>query len=346
MNLDHQSSSAFFARVAREDFEQALRKGYWRSIFNWFKKSSNQLLPFDEVRKYLPVHGQYDAGMKQIPLDKIVGSVGRYNDFDRAFLPRHRHTSSRWISIDMANLQEVNLPPIEVYKLGELYFVKDGNHRVSVARERGQKYIDAHVIEVVTDLPITESTDIDKLICSKEKSICLETTHLKTIRPDANIEVTLPGQYEKILEHINVHRWYMGEKQGREIPYLEAVASWYDEVYMPLARVIREQGILKDFPGRTETDLYLWIIEHLYYLREEYQQEISLQDAAKGFAEKFSQKPARRLWQLFARFARKLSEGLEDASDLELGVLPEDMMIDSDLQGKTDSRTDPDQNGE
>ncbi len=115
---------------------------FWRSVLGWFNKSSNQLLAFDEIRKYLPVHGQYDVGVRQIPIDKIVGSVGRYNDFDRAFLPRHRHIRSRWISIDLAKLRDIELPPIEVYKIGEVYFVKDGNHRVSVAREKGQKYIE------------------------------------------------------------------------------------------------------------------------------------------------------------------------------------------------------------
>jgi hypothetical protein len=337
MNLDSKSSASFFESVAREDFEQAIRKGYWRSIMGWFNKSSNKLLPFDEIRKYLPVQGQFDVGMKQIPVEKIVGSVGRYNDFDRAFLPRQRHTRSRWISIDVANLKDVALPPIEAYKVGPVYFVKDGNHRVSVARERGQKFIDAHVIEVVTDVPIDEKTNIDQLICSKEKILCLETTHLRSIRPDANIELTLPGQYEKILEHINVHRWYMGEKQDREVPYLEAVASWYDEVYSPLAKVIKEQEILKEFPGRTVADMYLWIIEHLYYLKEEFHEEISIQDAANRFTTRFSRNPVRRLWHLFRQFGKKLSDGLEDASDLELGIMPEDMMIDTDKQDEDSS---------
>jgi len=338
MNLNSKPNASLFESVAREDFEQAFRKGFWRSIISWLNKSSNQLLPFDEVRKYLTIQGQYDAGMKQIPVEKIVGSVGRYNDFDRAFLPRQRQTRSRWISIDVANLQDVILPPIDVYKVGEVYFVKDGNHRVSVAREKGQKYLDAHVIEVITDLPIDEKTDIDQLICLQEKAFCLETTLLKSVRPDADFELTLPGQYEKILEHIHVHRWYMGEKLSREIPYHEAAESWYDEVFMPMAKIIKDQEILAEFPGRTVADLYLWIIEHLYYLREEFKEEISFQDAANRFATQFSQKPVRRLWQLFRLFAKKLSEGLEDASDLELGILPEDMLIDADQRADDEGK--------
>lgn len=319
---------SFFEKVAREDFEQALRKGFWRSVLGWFNKSTNQLLAFDEVRKYLPVQGQYDVGVRQIPIEKIIGSVGRYNDFDRAFLPRHRHIRSRWVSIDLAKLKEIELPPIEVYKIGEAYFVKDGNHRVSVAREKGQKYIDAYITEIVTDIPIDENTDINWLVRMHEKSEFYQKTRLNELRPEANIELTLPGMYPKLMEHIEVHRWYMGEKRGSEVPFEEAVVSWYDEVYSPLIKVIQELGICKEFPGRTSADLYLWIIEHLYYLREEFRQEIKLEDAARSFAEGYSPNPVRKLINLFRKLTRLVSEGLEDASELELGILPEEMMLD------------------
>ncbi|MEN4010687.1 MAG: hypothetical protein AB1453_09585 [Chloroflexota bacterium] len=321
-------NSRFFDRIAHEDFEQALRKGFWRSVLGWINKSPNQLLAFDEVRKYLPVQGQHDIGVRQIAIEKIVGSVGRYNDFDRAFLPRHRQTSGRWISIDVAKLKDIELPPIEVYKVGDVFFVKDGNHRVSVAKEKGQKFIDAYITEVVTDLPIDEHTDIDGIIRLQEKSEFFRITRLNEIRPDEEIELSLPGQYPKLLEHINVHRWYMGEKRQAEVPYGEAVAAWYDEVYLPLMKVITEQGICKEFPDRTGADLYIWIIEHLYYLREEFRQEINLEQAARSFKEGFSPNPIRRMFNLFRRLANRLAEGLEDAADLELGILPEDMMID------------------
>ena len=86
--------------------------------------------------------------MKQIETDKIIGSVSRFQEFDRAFLPRQTHTRERWESIDKAYYKDVILPPIDVYQIGEIYFVKDGNHRVSVARERGQLYMDAFVVKI------------------------------------------------------------------------------------------------------------------------------------------------------------------------------------------------------
>jgi hypothetical protein len=328
LNLDNNNDNPlFFRRIAREDFDLAVRKGFWRSVLSWINKSNNQLLPFDEIRTVLHDQGQYEVGIRQIPIEKIVGSVGRYNDFDRAFLPKQKHTRGRWINVDIANRRDIGLPPIEVYKVGEVYFVKDGNHRVSVARERGQKFIDANVIEIVTDIQIDENTDIDDIILRQEKVFFYKMTLIDTIRPGAEIDLSLPGQYEKLLEHISVHRWYMGERFGHEIPHAEAVADWYDQVYHPLAVVIQEQGILKEFPGRTVADLYLWIIEHLYYLREEFKSEVSLQDAASHFTEEFSKNPIRRMLTLFRKLARGMAEGLEDASDLELGILSEEMMV-------------------
>lgn len=330
--------SEILKRMAGEDFELAFRKGFWRSILSWFRQSRNQLLPFDEVRRVLPSASQYDTGLHEIPLDDVIGSVGRYNDFDQAFMPKQRHTRSRWINVDMAKLQEIILPPIEVYKVGEVYFVKDGNHRVSVAIEKGQKFIDANVIEIQTDFEVDKDIRIDVLILQQEKAFFYKESGILAVRPDAEIELTMPNTYGKLLEHISVHRWYMGERYEREVSFSEAVAGWYDEVYMPLVKVIVTGGILKEFPGRTPADLYLWIIEHLWFLREEIQSEISLEEAALHFKDGYSKKPLRKLWQLIRRVGRVMASGVEDASERELGILPEDMMIDNEIQNP-DSRS-------
>ena len=88
------------------------------------------------------------------------------------------------------------------------------------------------------------------------------------MRPAAQVLLTLPGQYERLLEHISVHRWFLGIERQREIAYPEAVGSWYDRVYMPIVEGIREAEMLREFPKRTEADLYLWLIEHLWYVRQ------------------------------------------------------------------------------
>lgn len=283
---------------AKEDFNHAYRKGFWRTVWSWLTNKNTDLLPFDKVRSALPPSMQHDLGLREIELENIVGSVGRYNDFDNAFLPRRSTERGRWESIDRAHLQEIVLPPIEVYKIGAFYFVKDGNHRVSVARQRGQVYIDARVVEINVAEPLQKETNIDELIRKNEQYYFEEQSQLLKIRPAAVIEFSVPGGATKLLDHIRTHRYFLGEKRKIEIPYAKAVESWYDHVYMPLVRVIREKAILKEFPQRTESDLYLWIIEHLWYLREEFQGEVSLEQAAEHFAEEFAPQPLHWLLNL------------------------------------------------
>lgn len=289
-DADNSAQNQQVELMAKADFESARRKGFFRSVFSWFSKTNNQLLPFDEVRKNIPLTGQHYVGLREVPIDQIVGSVGRYQDFDRAFLPIQTHTRGRWERVDALMLKDIILPPIEVYKIGDVYFVKDGNHRVSVAREKGQVFIDAYVIAIETPVPIEAHTDIDDLIRLSEKAHFLAEMHFLELCPQAEIELTLPGGYEKLIEHIRVHQYFMGQQRQQDITQEQAVVSWYDEVYMPLVRVIRENQVLKEFPQRTEADLYLWIIEHLYYLRQDYQREVSLEDAAGNFTREYSER--------------------------------------------------------
>lgn len=283
---------------AQNDFTRAFRKAFWRKLTTWLTGERNELLPFDAVRDRIPLRGQSYLGLRTIEIDKIVGSIGRYRDFDRAFMPRQTQTKDRWIRVDSAHYDAIPLPPIEVYKLGEVYFVKDGNHRVSVARERGQLMIDAYVTEISVPITVTQETDLEDLERQKERIQFLEITNLNEIRPEAGIDFTLPGEYDRLLEHINTHRWFLGEKQEEPVHFEDAVASWYDNVYRPLVEVIRDQKLPEAFPGRTEADLYLWIIEYQWYRRAAYQEHFSLADAALDFAARYQDWPARRLVRL------------------------------------------------
>jgi hypothetical protein len=256
------------ADVASADYRRARRKAFLRGVVSWFRRSDNALLAFDEVRRGIHAQAQHEGGLHAVPIERIVGSVGRYRDFDRAFLPKKVQTRDRWESVDRAHLDGTELPAIELYKIGQTYFVKDGNHRVSVARERGQAFIDAHVIEVVAPAPVRSVEELMEWIRDQDALAFYETTRLNELRPDARVELTLPGQYPKLLEHISTHRWYLGIENKREIPYAEAVASWYDRLYLPTVAAIRVTGALRDFPHRSEADLYLWITEHHWYLHQ------------------------------------------------------------------------------
>jgi hypothetical protein len=289
--------------IANSDFDTAFQKGFRRTLVNWLLNQNNSLLDFNEIRKQILWQGQSDIGMQEIKMEDIVGSVGRYQDFDRTFLPRRWNSRERWANIDKAHLQDIILPPIEVYKIGSVYFVKDGNHRVSVARERGQKYIEANVIEIKTPIPVDANTNIDDLIRKREEIGFLEQTQIKKIRPNARIEFSLPGGYNILIEHIKAHHWFLGERHKHEITWEEAVGHWYDKVYLPLVKVIHQEQILKDFPHRTEADLYVWISAHLWYLREEYQQEISMEDAALHFANIYSENIWHRIKYFFTHIS-------------------------------------------
>jgi hypothetical protein len=249
----------------------------------------NELLRFDDVRRNLKAHAHGALGVYQVPLDAIVGSVGRYHDFDAAFLPRQSQTKGRWLSIDRAHYEDVDLPPIELYKLGETYFVKDGNHRVSVARERGQLFIDAVVVDVQAPVPIASLAQLEKWLEQQDAVEFFAATRLLRLRPMADLRLTLCGQYEKLLEHISVHRWLLGQERDHPIAYDEAVAHWFDHAYTPVVEAIREADLPSDFPERTHADLYVWMSEHLWYLREagELQEATPLSAVARTFADCF-----------------------------------------------------------
>jgi hypothetical protein len=264
-----------YDRLAEDDFERARRKAFWRKLFAWLTGDQNALLPFDEYREKLPIKGQFYRGLKQIPLDQIVGSMGRYHEFDRAFMPLQTRTRGRWVSIDKAHYEQIPLAPVELFKMGDIYFVKDGNHRVSVARERGQDEIDAYVTEIVVPFPITAETRLDELILAHERLDFLEKTSLDQQRPDHKIEVWREGQYGQLLDHIGVHRWYLGEQRESPVSFEEAALSWYDNVYYPVVSALREKGLVEAFKGTTESELYLWIMKYEYYLRQVLRDETS-----------------------------------------------------------------------
>jgi len=285
---------------ARLEFKEARRKAFFEKVLALLTDRPVDLLPFEEVRRKLRLRSQYYRGLQEIALDRIVGSVSRYRDFTRTFLPRHDAMRERWARIDTLTRQG-GLPPIEVYQVGDVYFVKEGNHRVSVARQAGAQTIEAYVWEFPTPVPLTAEDDLNDLLLKQEYAEFLEHTGLDRLRPEQRIEFTAPGHYREIEEHIAVHRYYLGLEQEREIPYDEAVTSWYDNVYMPMVRVIREHHILEEFPGRTEADLYVWIMNYRHFLSEHYGQPIGLEEAAKGYAEDFGRRFLRRLWRRLAR---------------------------------------------
>jgi nucleotide-binding universal stress UspA family protein len=280
------------------DFRRARFQARIEQVLARLRGQPTELLEYEEVRRTLRATNQVSRGLQDIPIEAIVGSVGRTDDFTRSFLPRQDDDEGRWARVKVAMTDMAGLPPIEVYQIDQAYFVLDGNHRVSVARQLGATHIQAYVTEIETSVPLSPDVQPDDLIIKAEYAAFLARTRIDQVRPEADLSVGVPGQYQKLEEHIAAHQYFMGLDERRGIPYPEAVAHWYDTVYLPVVAVIRDRGLLRDFGGAarsalTETDLYLWILEHRAELGKEIHWEIPPEEAAQDLAERYSSRPGR-----------------------------------------------------
>ena len=283
------------ALSALRDFRDARFKAQVQSVLAKLSGESNELLNYDDVRSKLKGVESSARHLEDIPVASIVGSVGRYNDFNRSFLPLRDSERDRWVGVKRAMTSLAGVPPIEVYRIGDAYFIKDGNHRVSVARQQGFKYIEAYVTDVATAVPLGPGVQPDDLILKEEFANFLEKTDLHKLRPetatDAALRVTAPGGYDKLLEHISLHRYYRGQAEDNEIAYPAAVAHWFDTVFLPTTRLIEERGLLEDFPERTPADLYLWLGDIQKDLEYELGWSLPSTSVATGLSETFRPKP-------------------------------------------------------
>jgi hypothetical protein len=254
---------------ARADFQRVRFKAFMNRIRATLSGQPTTLLSYDEIKEKLHIGGPIYRGVQTVLVDQIAGSLNRYHEFDRVFLPVSDKLAERWQSVSRAFYQDISLSPVVLYKVGQVYFVVDGHHRVSVAREQGQLYIEADVRECATRVNITADIKPEDLEILQDKVNFLERTSLDTLIPDAYIKLTIPDGFERMLEHIAVHHYFMGLDLKRDITEEEAIIHWYETVYMPVINLIRDTNIIKEFPGKTEGDLYLWILDHQHYLSSE-----------------------------------------------------------------------------
>ncbi len=254
---------------AREDFREARRRAALEQVLANLKGESAELLPFDAVRRNFQGDDTSERGLQEIPLDAIVGSVGRHQDYTRTFLPRSDKTEERWTRVK-SHIERYGITPIKVYRLGAVYFVLDGNHRVSVARQMGNKTIPAYVTELEARVPL-EPDDSSEVILRKARyAEFLAETKLDKLRPKANLMMTLPDRYPVLLDQIEAKCLLIAlDPQRNHITGEEAVIAWYDRVYTPMVRLIRKQGLQRYFPDLTETDLYVLVLEHRKALRKQ-----------------------------------------------------------------------------
>jgi hypothetical protein len=268
---------------SERDFSRARRRAFLRRIGAYLRRDpgSNQLLSFEEVKDALGAVSQVYLGMREVPVSKIVGSVGRHRDFDRAFLPSKPDLGTRWRRIDEIMHRAEELPPVSLYKIGDAYFVQDGNHRVSVARQQGVEMIDAEVIEIRTRVPVDSELTARDLLHKVEHRHLLERLPIDRVLPEIKVEFSDVADYRRLATYIEAHGFRVCQLWKRYVSPEEVLRDWYEYSYRPIAEMIREERILDAFPDRTELDLYLWIVYHRERLALETRDEKISPQAAK-----------------------------------------------------------------
>ncbi len=283
------------------DFSQAMQKAFLEELKGVILRKSTRLLPFDEVKDKLEIWFVRDLGIQTVSIDSIVGSEGRYRSFTRYFLPLEEDLRDRWKKVAQAYYSRQDLPPVELYKVRDAYFVKDGHHRVSVARAKGVKNIEARIYDYECDVPLDKETNLEELAIQETYHQFLKDTQLSKNRPHLSLQLTLLGGYPILMDHIQAHKHYLEKEKGEEVSLPEAGCSWYDNVYTPLATFIRKNRIMKQFPRRTETDFYLWVIQHRRGLINEHGWKVEPESMVEAYAQKYGG-PLRKILGAFRRF--------------------------------------------
>ena len=250
---------------AEEVFDRARRREILDSIMSYAFGTRNDMISLEEAKRIIQPTGESYQGTKTIEVSKIIGSEERYSDFSRNFLPRRSVARRRWGNIHVAQQREIELPAIMVYELGGYYFVRDGNHRVSVAKQTGKVYIEAHVTSLTTKIAlegIKGAEDRTRAVIGYEQERFLQSFHRFALPQGEEIQFTAVGRYDDVALHIACHRRERQVAGEPALEYDDAVESWYKTIYRPITQLIRDSRVLKYAPGRTEADLYVWMVRH------------------------------------------------------------------------------------
>jgi hypothetical protein len=255
---------------AQFDFSRARRRRVLSRLASRLRgqpSDVNVILPFEEVVQALGRRGERYLGLQTIELDSIVGTVDRPRGFDRSFRPTTTQVRSRWERVATAQRRGQEIPPIDVYRIGEVHFVKDGHHRVSVARAQGLKVIDAHVTEVLTEVGAGREITLKDLPLKSHERLFWERVPLPR-EQRGRIQLADEWRYASLAEAVEA--WGMRVMQGNgEFMTREQVAeSWFRDEYVPVVGMLREAGLI----GRgSETEAYMRVSALRYLLLRTHQ---------------------------------------------------------------------------
>lgn len=291
-----------------QDFSKAFNKALIHEIQHFLNPEEASLISFSDIKKLLKPENESYEGIKTVPVASIVGSEDRYKDFDSEFFPKSLHLKSRWESIDAAHHGNIILPPVTLYELGGLYFVRDGNHRVSVAKSNGIEFIDAEVVTLKSEIHLKPGRSLKYMIrqvINYEKRLFYSETAFGDITDYWCLDFSTTGQYDVIYNHILTHKYYINMKQTAEISMSVAIMSWFTTVYIPVINIIEKKHIMRKFPRRTKSDLYVWIIKYWDQLKAKFGSDYSLDKVATDFLKEFGMGFFKRIVNHFEKYILK-----------------------------------------
>jgi hypothetical protein len=258
--------TGFPGQDARTDFSRARRRQRLARLAARLRREADDvdvILPFEEVIQALGVRGERSLGLQVIPLDSIVGTVDRTREFDRRFRPTSGRVRGRWERIAEAQRRGQAMPPISVYRIGDMHFVRDGHHRVSVARAMGREDIDAYVTQVQTAVGSDRTLRPADLPVKGHERVFGERVPLPR-EARARIKLADPWEYAKLAE--GVEAWGLRAIQARQqfMTRKEVARAWFEQDYEPITAALREADLIG--PGETETEAYMRIVSERYQL--------------------------------------------------------------------------------
>lgn len=279
-----------FSMQTEDDFYKARHKALFNEIQHLLNPNEATLISFSDIKELLRPKNEVYKGLQTIPVNLIVGSEGRYEDFDNRFFPKSMHLKNRWENIDRAHMQDVILPSISLYELGGVYFVRDGNHRVSVAKSKGIEFIDAEVVSLQSEIKLHSGDSLKKMkkqVIEYEKRVFYSETGFGDATDFWCLDFSTPGQYDVIYNHILTHKYYLNMNQSEEIDMVQAMISWFSTVYLPVVQIIDKHHIMKFFKKRTKSDLYVWMIKYWDDLKKKFGSDFSLEDITDSFLKEY-----------------------------------------------------------
>lgn len=258
--------TGFTSQDAQSDFSSARRRAALAKLAGKLRGQAGDvttLLPFEEVVDALGRVDERYLGTETIPLETIVGSVDRAEEFDSKFRPTTSRLRQRWMRINKAQREGKGMPPIDVYRIGGLHFVSDGHHRVSVARHRDLEVIEARVTEVKTRVKPDEELSVSDLGAKDHERLFLERVPLAPEQRD-RIQPTKPEPgYAQLAECVEAWGFRLIQGTGEPLDRAEVAASWFSDEFVPVCEALREAGLATK---ETDVDAYLRLANQRYLL--------------------------------------------------------------------------------